>query len=111
MQNDLDQSPRFTTGIVANFLGIKPKTLINYENEDLVATKRSSTGRRLFSKKDVFDLLIIRHLLESEHMRYVSIRIVLDLLNQAEAQGVNLYNRIISADKVAEYLDQVRVKL
>jgi len=107
----LDHTPLFTTGVTAAFLGIKPKTLINYENAALIKTHRSKTGRRLFSKADIFKVMMIRYFIKKKHLKFGSMKIIFNMLEESDRKGVNLYDVIIKPETVQEFVNAVKEKL
>ncbi|WKZ30405.1 MAG: MerR family transcriptional regulator [Candidatus Dojkabacteria bacterium] len=108
MKTDLDDRARYPTGLVAEFLNIKPKTLINYENVGLIETRRSKTGRRLFSRKDVFRLELIRYFITVKRLKFASIKLLLTLLNAADKRGINLYDEVIDSKRLNKMIKAAR---
>lgn len=108
MKYELDTKPRYTTGIVADFLGMNPRTLMNYECADMIHIERSKTGRRLFSKKDIFDLLIIRYMVTERRLQSNSVCIILSMLAEGQKKGVNLYQSIIDKEVLKDFYLKVK---
>jgi DNA-binding transcriptional MerR regulator len=90
--------PIFTTGMAAHIIDVQPKTLINYENWGLFIPDRSHTGRRLYSRSDIYEILAIRHLLESRKLTINGIKFVLELINAGIEQGVDLRDTILTEE-------------
>jgi MerR family transcriptional regulator/heat shock protein HspR len=76
MENDAD----LTIGIVARELGVAVQTLRMYENAGLILPVRSSSGRRLYSMKDMEKLRCIRNLITEEGLNINGIRKMLSLI-------------------------------
>jgi DNA-binding transcriptional MerR regulator len=61
----LDQHEVLRVGDLAARTGVSPRLLRYYENQDLLAAERSSTGQRLFASVAVEQVRSIRLLLEA----------------------------------------------
>lgn len=61
----LDQQEVLRVGDLAARTGVSPRLLRYYENQDLLAAERSSTGQRLFAAIAVEQVRSIRLLLEA----------------------------------------------
>ncbi len=107
MSTVLDEKPLFTTGVVSGLLHINPKTLINYENASLIHVKRSKTGRRLFSRKDIMRILIIRYLIEKKDVCFDGIRLTFDILKAGESKGVDLMYTVVPAPVMKKFLTRI----
>ncbi len=87
--------PIFSTGAAAIIIGVQPKTLINYENWGLFSPSRSATGRRKYSREDIYEIMAIRHLLESKKLTIKGALFALELIALAAEQGVDLRDHIL----------------
>ncbi|MEN9722230.1 MAG: hypothetical protein RJB38_216 [Pseudomonadota bacterium] len=57
----------FRIGDVSEIVGVKPHVLRYWESEfSEIQPEKSSTGQRVYSRKDVETVLLIRHLLQDE---------------------------------------------
>lgn len=108
MAFELDDKPLFTTGVVSGLLGINPKTLINYENAGLLRIQRSKTGRRLFSRRDILRVLIIKYLINKKDVCFDGIRLTFDILREGEKNGVDLMHSIVPDPLMKKYVDRVK---
>lgn len=80
MTNSIKKKPRYPTGLVANYLDIKPKTLINFENAGLTQVFKNSKNRRMYSQMDVLRVVLILHLLRKEGLNYKGCKMILRLV-------------------------------
>ncbi|HHY38287.1 MAG TPA: MerR family transcriptional regulator, partial [Clostridia bacterium] len=53
----------YTIGVVSQMTNLSERQIRYYEKQGLVRPARTPGGRRLFSKKDVSDLIRVKHLL------------------------------------------------
>lgn len=99
INKEIKRRPMYTTGIVANYIGVKTKTLINFENAGLTKVKKSITNRRLYSQMDVLKLILILKLLKEKGMNYKGCKIVLDIVWDNGPQ-MELLKRIFSNKEI-----------
>ena len=104
-----EERPIFPTGVAADIVGMNPKSLINYENLGLVTAQRSSKNRRLFSKKDLFTLMVVKYLLKEKKLTCSGVRYVLDLVDAASEDRIDLFLYVIPKDKREEFVKTVDV--
>jgi len=74
------EEPIISIGVAAKKLGVSPESLRLYEREGLVIPYRTSTGRRLFSQKDLEWIDCFRTQIIENKMNFAGIRILLALL-------------------------------
>lgn len=67
------QKDLYKTGEVAKILGVTPQTIINYDKEGKLPTKRTSTNRRVIYKDDLLKYLDDIGLLEKEDTNKVDV--------------------------------------
>lgn len=94
--------PIFTTGTASKITGIKPKTIINYDNSDLIDVDRSEKNRRVFSKKDLYEILLIKYLVEKKNLTFEAVRFFLELKEELKKEGVDLIDYILPDKKSKE---------
>jgi DNA-binding transcriptional MerR regulator len=100
--NMYSNQPIFTTGVASKITGVKPKTIINYDNSDLLDVERSEKNRRLFSKKDLYNVLLIRYLIEKKNLTFEAVRFFLDLNDKLMDEDIDLVDYIIPEKKQKE---------
>jgi DNA-binding transcriptional MerR regulator len=101
--------PIFTTGTAAKITGIKPKTIINYDSSGLIDVSRSEKNRRLFSKKDLYELLLVKFLVKEKDLTFNAVRFFMDLKQDLKGEGVNLMEYVISAKKQKEFEERLNI--
>ncbi|MDD3661948.1 MAG: MerR family transcriptional regulator [Candidatus Dojkabacteria bacterium] len=104
----LDDKPLFTTGVVSGLLGINPKTLINYENAGLLRVHRTMTGRRLFSRRDILRILIIKYLINKKDVCFDGIKLTFDILREGERKGIDLLPTVVPDPLMKRYVERVK---
>lgn len=72
--------PLLTISIAAIKLGVSPETLRLYERKGLVNTYKTSTGRRLYSQKDLEWIACIRQLIVINKLNISGIKCLLALI-------------------------------
>ncbi|MEA3357684.1 MAG: MerR family transcriptional regulator [Patescibacteria group bacterium] len=80
MNKTIKTSPRYPTGVVADYLNVKTKTLINFENAGLTRVAKNERNRRLYSQEDVLRVIMILHLLNEEGLNYKGCELILKLI-------------------------------
>jgi MerR family transcriptional regulator/heat shock protein HspR len=80
MKNFVENEPCLTIGMAAQELRVAVQTLRMYENSGLILPARSTSGRRLYSMKDMEKLRCIRKLITEEGLNISGIRKVLSLI-------------------------------
>jgi len=76
----MENEPVLTIGMAARELRVAVQTLRMYEGAGLILPARSSSGRRLYSMKDMEKLRCIRNLITKEGLNINGIRKVLSLI-------------------------------
>jgi DNA-binding transcriptional MerR regulator len=95
--------PIFTTGVASKITGVKPKTIINYDNSNLLDVERSEKNRRLFSKQDLYHVLLIKYLVEKRNLTFEAVRFFLDLNEKLRDDDIDLIDYIIPEKKQKEF--------
>ncbi len=78
--NTLSDEPVLSIGIAAKKLGVSPETLRLYEREGLVVSYKTSSGRRLYSDKDLEWIACIRRQITQEKLNFSGIKRLLALI-------------------------------
>ena len=79
-KNFVENEPCLTIGMAARELGVAVQTLRMYENAGLILPARSTSGRRLYSMKDLEKLRCIRNLITQEGLNLNGIRKMISLI-------------------------------
>lgn len=90
MDSNSDNKPLFTLSVTAEILGVHPRTLMIYENENLVVPLRTKTNRRRYSQRDIRKLQFIRYLTNKKGINLAGVDAVLTLLNEGTKNGMEL---------------------
>ena len=80
-QLDLDR-PIYTLGVASEMLDAHPRTLMVYEQLDLIKPQRTPTNRRRYSPRDVMKLQAIQKLTRRHGVNLAGARFILALLKQ-----------------------------
>ena len=78
---DLDR-PIYTLGVASEMLDAHPRTLMVYEQLDLIKPQRTPTNRRRYSPRDVMKLQAIQNLTRRHGVNLAGARFILALLKQ-----------------------------
>ena len=89
-----DIKPLFTLSVTAEIMGVHPRTLMIYENENLVVPYRTKTNRRRYSQKDVKRLQFIRYLTNKQGVNLAGVAAILKLIELSEKNGVDIQKAI-----------------
>ncbi|HEY8760953.1 MAG TPA: MerR family transcriptional regulator [Candidatus Dormibacteraeota bacterium] len=80
-QLDLDR-PIYTLGVASEMLDAHPRTLMVYEQVDMIRPQRTPTNRRRYSPRDVMKLQAIQKLTRRHGVNLAGARFILALLKQ-----------------------------
>jgi MerR family transcriptional regulator, heat shock protein HspR len=80
-QLDLDR-PIYTLGVASEMLDAHPRTLMVYEQLDMIKPQRTPTNRRRYSPRDVMKLQAIQKLTRRHGCNLAGARFILALLKQ-----------------------------
>ena len=72
--------PVYTIGVAANLLGVSVHLLRVYEQEGLILSERTPTGRRMYSDLEIEKVRCIRRMIKEEGMNYEGVRRMLALI-------------------------------
>ena len=103
----LSTKPVYTTGVAADITNTNPKTLINFENAKLTKVKRNRKGRRIYAERDLFDILLIKHLLTRKGMTYQGVKILLKVIKHNKEYNLKLLLRVISQKRFEKFLTRL----
>jgi len=78
---DLDK-PIYTLGVASEMLDAHPRTLMVYEQLDMVKPRRTQTNRRRYSPRDVMKLQAIQSLTRNHGVNLAGARFILALLSR-----------------------------
>jgi len=78
------EEPVFIISVVADLLEMHPQTLRFYERQELVVPRRTDSGQRLYSRKDLDDIKEIRVLTREKGVNLAGVRIILELRRENE---------------------------
>ena len=94
----------FRIGEVAELVGVEPHVLRYWETEFRMRPHRSSSGQRLYRKKDIERILRIRKLLHAEGFTIAGARKVLHQGEDAAARGPGASVELDKLELAAERL-------
>ncbi len=75
-----NSKPLFTLSIAAEIIGVHQRTLMLYENEDLVIPHRTKTNRRRYSPADIDKLRFIQFLTRKKGLNLAGVRVLFEIL-------------------------------
>ncbi len=75
---DLDK-PLYTISVAAEILETHPRTLMLYEDANLIEPFRTPTNRRRYSQRDIRKLQVIQHLTREKGVTLAGVRHILSL--------------------------------
>lgn len=84
---DLDK-PIYTLGVASEMLDAHPRTLMVYEQLDMVKPQRTATNRRRYTPRDLLKLRAIQKLTRNHGVNLAGARFILGLLKTMDAAGV-----------------------
>ena len=84
-----DEKPLFTLSVTAEIIGVHPRTLMIYENEEIVIPARTKTNRRRYSPKDVRKLQFVRYLTNQRRVNLSGVKCILDILKKLEKEDLD----------------------
>ncbi|MHB8438512.1 MAG: MerR family transcriptional regulator [Acidimicrobiales bacterium] len=84
---DLDK-PIYTIGIAAEIAGVHPRTLMVYEAQELVVPHRTSTNRRMYSRRHMLTLDAIQTLMRTHGLNLNGVRCVIPCLKLIQSVGL-----------------------
>jgi MerR family transcriptional regulator, heat shock protein HspR len=91
--------PIFTLSVAADILGLHPRTLRIYEENELVIPARTATNRRRYSQNDVKKVQFIQHLTQGKGVNLAGVKIILDMLVELEKCGVDYTQSLLGSGR------------
>lgn len=79
-----------TISIAAQLLKLHPRTIMLYEKEGLIKPHRTTTQRRLFSKKNLEELQLIKYLTQTEGINIPGVRKILEAIDKTNDKNFSL---------------------
>ena len=96
-QLDLDK-PIYTLGVASEMLDAHPRTLMVYEQLDMIKPQRTPTNRRRYSPRDVMKLQAIQNLTRKHGVNLAGARYILALLKELYDHEVDPPTRFRDVD-------------
>ena len=93
----------FTIKVVSNMLNVSEQTIRYYEKMGLIKPSRTSTGRRMYSLKDIAKLKVISSLSKDMGINSAGIEVIIKLLEQIEQMKQEYEKEIQSLRSKLEY--------
>ncbi|HVD02184.1 MAG TPA: MerR family transcriptional regulator [Candidatus Dormibacteraeota bacterium] len=87
VQFDLDK-PIYTLGVASEMLDAHPRTLMVYEQLEMIRPRRTATNRRRYSPRDVLKLQAIQKLTRRHGVNLAGARFILELLKELNDHAV-----------------------
>ena len=84
---DLDK-PIYTLGVASEMLDAHPRTLMVYEQLDMVKPRRTPTNRRRYTPRDLLKLRAIQKLTRNHGVNLAGARFILSLLKAMDEAGI-----------------------
>jgi len=94
---DLDR-PIYTLGVTSEMLDAHPRTLMVYEQLDMIKPQRTPTNRRRYSPRDVMKLQAIQKLTRKHGVNLAGARYILALLKEMYDHQVDPPTRFRDVD-------------
>lgn len=94
---DLDR-PIYTLGVASEMLDAHPRTLMVYEQLDMIKPQRTPTNRRRYSPRDVMKLQAIQKLTRKHGTNLAGARYILALLKELHDHDVEPPTRFRDVD-------------
>lgn len=86
MRRPTPDQPVYTIGIIAEIMGVRPKTLRVYEEKGIITPLRSEKNRRLYSQNDIDRLFCIHYLTHIKRVNLAGVKVILDLLEELDSK-------------------------
>jgi MerR family transcriptional regulator/heat shock protein HspR len=84
-----DDTPIFTPAVVASLLGIDQRKLRAYEIAGLIHPKRTSKGRRMYSRNDLKRLEVVEMLSSGLGVTQPGIKVIMALMEEIDRSGLD----------------------
>jgi len=86
---NVESKPLFTLAVTAEIIGVHPRTLMIYEDEELVVPARTRTNRRRYSQQDVRTLQFIQFLTRKRGINLAGASVILQMLAEGDKRGID----------------------
>ena len=83
------EKPIFSATVVADVVGIHPRTLRIYEEQGLVEPGRGPGNEKLYSQRDIQRIRVIRALTQGLGVELTAVRVILGILDELENHGLS----------------------
>lgn len=80
LDKNISSEPVYTIGVASSKLGVSVHSLRQYENEGLILTYKTETGRRLFSDVEIQKVKCIKNMIKEEGLNFMGIKRMLALI-------------------------------
>lgn len=91
--------PIFTLSVAADILGLHPRTLRIYEENELVVPARTPTNRRRYSQNDIRKFQFIQHLTQGRGVNLAGVKIILEMIEELKKCGVDYAEVLMPGSK------------
>ncbi len=95
---DPADKPIFSASVVADMVGIHPRTLRIYEEQGLIHPARGSGDERLYSERDVQRIRIVRDLTQVLGVEMTAVKVILGMVDEVELRhlpGEEILKKVI----------------
>lgn len=82
------EKPIFSAAVVADMVGVHPRTLRIYEDQGLVEPGRGVGQEKLYSQKDVQRIKMIRALTQGLGVELNAVRVILGMLDELDRNNI-----------------------
>ena len=96
--------PILTISVASKLLHLHPRTLMLYERTGLTLPHRTGTKRRLYSVMDLEHLQFVKHLTQKEGVNLKGSKLMLDAIEVARKEGVDLKKLLFPSFKPSELI-------
>ena len=93
-----------TISVVATLIKLHPRTIMLYEQAGLFSPHRTSTKRRLYSKKNLEELQFIKYLTQEEGINIQGTKKILEAISQAQKNNLDLKSSLFPNFKTKELI-------
>ena len=94
------EKPILTISVAAKLVGLHPRTLMLYEQSDLIKPHRTNTKRRLFSIIDINHLQFIKFLTQKQGLNIQGVKIILQAIKIGKENNIRLKRRLFPEFKL-----------
>jgi MerR family transcriptional regulator, heat shock protein HspR len=80
IKKEFSSEPGYTIGVAAEKLNMSVHSLRQYENEGLILTHKTATGRRLYSDLEIEKIRCIKEMVQTQGLNFEGIRRLMALI-------------------------------